>query len=284
MGRVPLSVRSSADQSEEYTALRDGVPEWMLASATSWTKQFFFDDHGWGRAASIERAEQYLRLKLEWTGSSDLNRASSAGKQLLALVADEVVGLDLIDFCLSTCYRSDSRPKRLQGILDRSASAWSVGLDDEDKFCLERRVDAAVEAAARVEMAEGSKAAAYLSSAWHLVYGRAPSPSSAYREAVRAIEASARPTVTPRDALATLGKMIAAMNDAPAKWVAVIGDIDTVRLMMTAVWRAQHDRHGTDDESKPANVSAGEAEAAVQYAVAQIHLFRTGAIRLADST
>ena len=140
-------------------------------------------------------------------------------------------------------------------------------------------MDATVLAAADREKAQRSKAAEYLRTAWHYLYGRNPIPSSAYRDAVRAVEAAARPVVTPNDELATLGKMIHALRDKPDKWETVIGDVDTVRMMMRTIWKSQSDRHGTDDPAKPRNVSQPEAEAAVQIAVTLVHLFRTGAIR-----
>ncbi|WP_420451562.1 hypothetical protein [Ilumatobacter sp.] len=279
MPRVPLSARNDPDQTTEYTALREGVPEWMKAGVTSWTRQFFFPSFGAVDTQQIERAEQYLRLNLRRTGGDQWEQAISAGERLLTLLYDDVGALDLIDYCLSTCYRHSDRAVAMQDILDRSASAWTVGADADDLACLERRVDATVEAAARAEMEERTRAATYLSKAWHSLYGRNPDPSSAHRDAARAVEASARPVVSETDHWATLGKMISALEHKPDKWVTEIGDVETVRLMMKAVWTSQHDRHGTDDESVPANVSEEEAQAAVHYAVALVHLFRTGAIR-----
>ena len=103
-------------------------------------------------------------------------------------------------------------------------------------------------------MSEQSDAAGYLRSAWHHVYGRNPNPSTAYRDAVRAVEAAARPVVTPTDDLATLGKMIYDLGVKPEKWGTVIGDVSTVRKMMETIWKSQLDRHGTDDTAKPLNV------------------------------
>ena len=165
------------------------------------------------------------------------------------------------------------------GILARSGSAWTVGRDSEGRDCLEKRVDPTVEGAGRREMSEQSNAAEYLQRAWHHVYGRNPNPSTAYHDAVRAVEAAARPVVTPKDDLATLGKMIPALRDKSEKWETVIGDVDTVRKMMKTILKSQFDRHGTDDTAKPLNVSQPEAEAAVQMGVTLVQLFRTGAIR-----
>jgi hypothetical protein len=52
----------------------------------------------------------------------------------------------------------------------------------------------------------------YLATAWNRAYGRNPDPSGAYRDAIRAVEASAKPIILPADPVATLGKMIAALG------------------------------------------------------------------------
>ena len=48
---------------------------------------------------------------------------------------------------------------------------------------------------------------------------------------------------------------------------------------MATIWKSQFDQHGTDDTTRPLNVSQPEAEAAVQMSVTLVQLFRTGAIR-----
>ena len=133
-----------------------------------------------------------------------------------------------MDYCLGIYYHTEHAAE-LREILDRSESAWTVGIDHESLWCLKRRVDATILAAANEEMEQRSNAAEYLRRAWHHVYGRNPNPSTAYHDAVRAVEAAARPVVTPNDGQATLGKMIPALKDKPGKWDTVIGDVDTVR-------------------------------------------------------
>ena len=93
--------------------------------------------------------------------------------------------------------------------------------------------------------------------AWHHVYGRNPNPSTAYHDAVRAVEVAARPAATPKDDQATLGKMIPAFQDKPEQWETVIGNVDTVRKMMATIWKSQFDRHGTDDTTKPESTDGG---------------------------
>lgn len=278
MPRPPLSVRNDPEASRRYEALADGIPPWMLSSAKAWVKSFFHDESGWARAQPIRGLEQHLRTQFEWNGSNDPARANSAGHHVLSLV-EGGRGLDILDYCAGLCEYNKQRLSLLEGLLDSSGSAWTTGLDDDGQPCLERRVDPTVEDAARSEIKREGNSSAYLRNAWHHAYGRDPDPSTSYRDAIRAVEAAARPVVSPNDGLATLGKMIAALRDRPEKWVVEIGTVETIRYMMATVWQNQHDRHGTDDESKPVNVSRAEAEAAVQLAVPLVHFFRTGVIQ-----
>lgn len=113
-----------------------------------------------------------------------------------------------------------------------------------------------------------------MTTAWNRLEGRNPDPSGAYREAIRAIECVAKPVITPNDSLATLGKMIGAMRSNPKKWTFVLGtDAGPVADMAALVWKSQLDRHGTDDESVPLNVSQEEADAAVHVSIALVRIF-----------
>ena len=273
MRRPPLSVRHDEAALEQYQALHDGIPKWMLGGVYAWSTKVLRSD------SDLMAAEQYFRERLDWSAIRRVRSSTNEGvAQLLGSR-----GLDFLDYCLGIAnYGVDvgyGFAEELQEILDRSGSAWKVGTDPEGRKCLERRVDATVLAAADREKSQRSKAAEYLRTAWHHLYGRDPDSSAAYRDAVRAVEAAARPVVTPKDHRATLGKMIVALNDKPEKWDTVIGDVDTVRKMMKTIWESQSDRHGTDDPAKPRNLSQPEAESAVQMAVTLVHLFRTGAIR-----
>lgn len=165
--------------------------------------------------------------------------------------------------------------------LNVGGSAWRVAETADGTPCLERRVDATAEDAAKQEMAQGGNAARHLSLAWHKVYGRTLDASSAFREAVRAVEAAAKPVVLPNDPVATLGKMIRALRDKPSKWQSDLGTVEQVASMMDDLWTAQLDRHGTDDESVRLSVTPEEAEAAVHLAVLLVQWFRNGHVRTA---
>ena len=236
----------------------------MHAGASDWASRFF------GRDSDLQKAEQALRAQLDW------NNFFAARRSLLVMLQHPVRGLDLLDYCL-WCDYEFGIAEDLQAILYRSGSAWKVGRDLNGRSCLEKRVDSTVEEAARREMEKQGNAAMHLQSAWHHAYRRNPDPSKAFSEAVKAVEAAARPVVSPKDQLATMGRMIGVMKATPQKWGTVIGEVDTVRMMMGTIWKSQVDRHGTDDPNRPP-VKQPEAEAAVQIAVTLVHLFRTRAI------
>lgn len=191
--------------------------------------------------------------------------------------------LDVLDgvLMMSRSLGAYNAADELNLILAASGSAWTVGEQPDGTPCLQRRVESTTEAAARIEFSAESRAARHLSIAWDKVYGRTPDASAAYREAVRGVEAAARPIVTPDDSLATLGKMIRALEDKPSKWSAEIGSIEAFTQMLRQLWTSQLDRHGTDDESVPLSVSPAQAEAAVHLAMTLVHWLRSSTVRRA---
>ena len=295
--RPPLSIRQN--QPGLDVPLVEGIPQHMFQGVLEWVSDIFgsaFLDPEFGSSEMVkqgyvtekvwskweadlrrrlQRAEQHLRRPLDW--DQDLR---SVKYQLLGWLDDNEAGLDLVDYCLSQL--ADADAIELDDMLEGSGSVWTVAMDGEMGFCLERRMDRTVRKGAQRELEQAGNPAAYLREAWSAIYRRNPNPSSGYRDAVRAIEAACHPTVIPDDPKATLGKAIAAMKVKPEKWVTEIGDVDTVLRMLESVWQSQSDRHGTDEVTRPLNVTQQEAEAALHLALALVHLFRTKAIRRAS--
>lgn len=283
----PLHVREGWTDEAEYGSLHEGVPEWLRASLRTWVEDRLTRPMRRGMAGAREAVEEplreierRLRLALRWD-----NGAWPALHQVLAWANDYpdrfLTALDVLLGRL-TGDAGDQAAERLDEILSQGGSAWRVATT-EDTWCLERRIDEAVQAVSDKAMEGTSSAARLLSDAWHAAYGRSPNPSEAYRDAVRAAEAAAKPVVTPDDPTATLGKMIVAMRDAPQKWTFTISaegisGVDVVRELMEVMWKGQHDRHGRHDPEGPIEVSVEEAEAAVHAAATLVHWFRSGAV------
>lgn len=286
----PLSVRQGGEEAvREHDALHEGVPEWLSASLTHWTasqlcsKVSAYTDgmpfYHWSRSALLG-VERDLKIALPWN-----NAVSGAGERLLAMAnSNPALFLDLLDYLLSrtNANYAGSEAGRLELLLETGGSAWRVA-ERDNRYSLERRVAAGV-AAAATEAMRSPRAGDLLRLAWVEAYGRDPNPSDAYRNAVRAVEAAAQPTIIPKDHLATLGKMIAAIRAAPQKWQLVFSThrtIDVVADMFETLWRGQFDRHGSADPSIPINVSLEEAQAAFHLAATLVQWFTAEHITLA---
>ncbi len=212
-------------------------------------------------------------------------KSESALRDLLERVGrDEEFGLDVIDFVLNHIDSYVSRydqpgdlAKEVAGLLRLGGSAWEVSANDDGSFALSRRAVGPVREAVE-SVRSSTRAHQHLVRAWNKLSGRNPDESAAYREAVRAVEAAARPVILPANDKATLGQMIAALRDKGDKWKVTIGTSDDVRRLMEIVWKGQLDRHGTDDASVPLSVSAEQADAAFSICLDLSRLFAGGHI------
>ncbi len=275
----PLSRRDD----ESYDALHEGVPPWLVGSLLDFveTELTYQPANTVGRLPDSEKlkeVERKLRVPLDWSQGGQ-----SALGNIRYNVGDGDYFLNLVDLLLSSVGKK-YEAVGVERELAEGGSAWTVDLSGDGPFRLLRRVDATVTAAARAVMSASGRAGQHLAKAWNEVYGRNPDPSTAYREAVRAVEAIGSPVISPNNPKATLGTMIADMRNDPKKWVVVLtpsaGDpVMMFRETMQLLWTAELSRHGTADESVPLDVSPSEAEAALHLAVTLVHWFHSGAIK-----
>lgn len=90
--------------------------------------------------------------------------------------------------------------------------------------------------------------------------------------------------VSPNNARATLGTVIADLKNDPQKWTVSLqspargGQVDAVRGMLELLWHGQSHRHGTPDPVAPLSVTKEQAEAAVHLAIAIVNFLSAGAI------
>jgi len=283
---TPLSQRDNSDS--EYHGLHEGVPPWLLQTLLTWIEHAFAHTRSTQAGRRVEMsypvqtmraAERELRFHLRETEGFWM------WSELRALLeVDEILMLDVIDWALHKGSYGSGTTKvtELNGYLESGGSVW-VAVPVSEVHELQRRVEAAALIAVTAATTPADNASTHLRDAWSKAYGRNPDPSGAYREAVRAVEAVAKPTIAPKDNLATLGKMIRAIEDAPHKFAIAldpkgIPPIDGLVTMMKLLWTAQLDRHGTDDTTKPLNVTQDQAESAVNLAVTLVQWFRSGAV------
>ena len=76
MSRPPLSVRRDKTELDRYQQLHDGIPSWMHAGLLVWATRFFRRD------SALQKAEQVLRVQLDWTNSHTAKRSLLARLQL----------------------------------------------------------------------------------------------------------------------------------------------------------------------------------------------------------
>ncbi len=275
----PLSQRNSPNS--EFDGPDDGVPAWMYQSVCRWIDGVIYVPRRAGQAPSDDlllAAEAALHVTFDWKTGSFSARPSA----LARIRRDGEFGLDFLDFLLGLVQQDKAAD--LNAILLRSSSAWEVRAASEPRqFELVRRAIGPVTDAIEDVRPVSERAHAHLMTAWSKLMGRNPDPSTAYREAIRAVEVVAAPVVTPNDKLATLGKIINAMRDKPEKWTVDLAEArpEQVTELAAMIWQSQFDRHGTHDESIPLSVSQEQADAAVHIAIALTRLFAGGHIRAA---
>jgi hypothetical protein len=266
---------------EDYEALHEGVPPWLRPSLEAWVRDLLRSPStGRWSFEKLRKLERELRLPLNGTESS------VADSFLMVLHEDDDVFLEVVDYLLRDLgLLSSTSLLPIITMLNEAGSAWRV-VRKSHGFGLERRVPEEVAASAKEAFAAEGGAGRHLQKAWSVTYGRHPNPTEAYAEAVKAVEAAAKPVVTPNDDKTTLGKMVSALRDRPEKWDVVLAapsgfdKVDVVRLMAQLLCQGQTDRHGGGGHGP---ITQNEAEAALHLAVVLVHWFTSGAIRTRSS-
>lgn len=289
----PLGVDTD-EKREQYDALHDGIPDWMVAAYWRWVRKALTVDgiiqgrFGYERFPTLnaELAEEMCQtLRIPIQDVSAYPQTENQGSRLLDIAISSIrphkEPLQIADYLLAHGgERVDD--VELEELLKRSKSAWRVGTRS-DRPGLERRVPAGVQVAADAVMAGSGDAGARLAEAWEALYGVNPDASKAYGLAIKAVEDVAVPIVSPRNNVATLGTVLRDMKnqddwklpmdreptEAPSK--------DVILAMGRLLWHGQHDRHG-GQPSAPGNVSIEEATVAVSLAVTLVQWFHAGLV------
>ena len=292
----PLSVREGR---RSLGVLHEGVPAHLERHLREWIGRFL--------TGRLERRVA-LQLEIELQAQAFSARTTLPPQKLwqhpgvdLLDVADLALQLDdeLLPrqgvparLVVSSGGRSQSQPtaaddrgalvREVTRLFDDANSVYRVARGAAGAMELQRRVDPAVQAAAEQAVASAeSRAGDLLRRAWTAAYSRSPTPPSAYRDAVLAVETLACPAVLPTDQAATLGKVINHLRDAADKWELGLADdgggraVDDVRGMFSLLWRGE-DRHGGRDYE---DVTFAEARAAVHLAVTLVQWLTDGVLR-----
>lgn len=214
------------------------------------------------------------------------------GMQLLDLV-DQILEL-ASDWSIrhdeTLSKRCKLRVFALRSILQDARSLYTVIPRDGGGVMLATRVDPTLRAAVDREAGTATSAAAHLRLAWSALHKLEPDPAIAYREAVKALEATLAPLVLPNDQAPTLGKVkTAIMNGGwkfsldrtgpPGKTPAISESASSsVTFLVDLIERVygSEARHGEGGVSR--KQSQEEAAAAVYSALAVMGWVSAGAI------
>lgn len=166
------------------------------------------------------------------------------------------------------------RIEKLTEILTLGNSAYAIRADGRG---LELRILPEVRDQVQtvVDAAPGSPGE-HLTAAWTAAYSRTPDSVRSYAEAIKAVEAAAASTISPKNLKATLGTMIRDMKAAPHKWTFAIarpnGDsVEDVQRLMSLLWEGQTSRHGGVNPTVPETIEA--ARAATHIAATLVQFF-----------
>lgn len=267
----PFSVRQAGtEEAAAFDVPHVGAPPWLQASLMAWVRPRIRAE-----AAALGVVNR-LHLTLEGRNTSSFLEVRCS--------RDPKVLLDVVDALINEPHRNDAAARELDGILKDGGSALTVG-KGANGFELQERVDPTVTAAAKAAASTNDRSGQHLARAWSAAYRRNGDPGAAYGEAVKAVEAAACPVVIPKDQACTLGKVIPALRDGAKRFEvgldpgqAPVDQVGVVVGMLELLWKGQN-RHGSDDESTPIDVSPQEAAAAVHLAVVLVQWFRAGVVR-----
>jgi hypothetical protein len=287
---VPLSARIGARAVDR--TLHEGVPDWLVRPLLDWLERTL-NERTVQLVATRMRISLLASVDPPQTLCAELEhrvRFSFDNSEWDVLDAiDYLVQVDWDELWLPDINVGSSEPlpgsdklSHLQRILVEGGSAYHVSIAHQH---LERRVDeTAAKAFERSATVSGDEAGRHLRQAWIATYGLHPNPTTAYREAVRAVEAVACPLVVPHDPKPTLGKVIGHLKDASGKWALAIpgsgaagGGIVPLVGMLELLWTGQVSRHAGAPTSR--DQGQIEAEAAVSLAATLVQWFATGVVR-----
>lgn len=266
---------------DRHAALVGGIPVWMRRPLSDWLRELV--DVRYGQPAHLLRIfDQRVRLPgILLSGVQEDFGFDSLESQLFDHPDDYLALLDFLIFSLNTAGRHATLDE-LQSILRISSSEWKVGKRGSHAG-IEKRVPEGVQHAADEVMAVPGHAGQLLSEAWHAAFGRDPDFEKAYAKSIKAVEAAAIPSVSPKNVNATLGTVIAQMRDQKDWKLELTREHSThtsaqVLLgMMQMLWTGQNDRHAGQTGYQPSTQS--EAETAVLLAVPLVQWFTSGALQ-----
>lgn len=269
--------------------LYEDVPDWLLKPLLDWLEkelrprpaEWVAIRHRLSILDSDAEPVHAVRVALEQRA-----RESESGRWDILDAIDYLFQIDLDGDLGIPAHWGGNRPiagsspvELLNDLLATGGSAYRIR-----RSRLERRVaEATVTAFEHAAATANDEASMHLQRAWKATYGRDPDPSSAYGDAVQAVEAVACPVLLPKDPKPTLGKAIARLRDRPEDWHLVLAGeqeakgIAPLQGMLQLLWTAQRSRHAGGPDTRDQLLA--EAEAAVSLAITCVQWFTNGFVK-----
>lgn len=267
---------SARDGKSEPDGPFEGVPAHLAAPLAEWVAGHFRRTFGLENTDLLRQLAVLLRVPKRPGGLDD-----DLLEQMLNMgLEDEEFCLDLVDALLWFGRLLPGMSNRLSTILAIGGSVWTISPDNRS---LTRRLDATAHAQAQIALAVEDRASSELAEAWRNAFGRNPNASDAWDHAIKAIEESLKPIVTPTNAGATLGNILGDLRSQSVKFNCILRDnglrgsvdpIIAIENILHLIW-PNPDRHGGADKRMP---SLTEAQAVVQLAITIVQWARTGVI------
>ena len=278
----PLGIDSD-EEIAEYDALHDGIPKWMYSALWEWVRsEITIVKKDYATKGSVQHLDRRIvepMLQTLQIRIPDVRNSFHPIRDMIITLQDESKDLQIVYYILA--YSSRAKADKLEEILTRCKSAWTVGTRS-GKRGLARRVPLGVQVGADSVIERAGRAGKHLAKAWENLYGIQQNISEAYRLAILAVEDAAIPRISPYNGRATLGTVLRDLESqgdwslpmtrehekAPSK--------DVLIGMIRLLWHGQHDRHGGQEEQEP--VSKQEAIVAIGLATTLVHWFDAGIV------
>ena len=277
--KPPFSVRTNPESLEDFFVLKEGLPHWVQEPMWRFLNDRFYvrGRHGWHFALP------FLDLLGGLTGHKLPRNQADLQRRFFG---DDELFLDAVDFGLHWVSEERDARKDVEQLtlyLEHARSVYTIGKDDDGKYEIQYRQPPELTRLVEETTRGRDRSARHIREAWSSAFKRDANLNAAGAAAVKAVEVVAKPVIIPNNDRATLGQIIRAMRDKPAKWETdseADRGFETVTEMMDQIWKG-HYRHG--DETKPFEASAAGTEMIVHLAVLVVHWFNSGKIRRVSS-
>lgn len=251
----------------------DGIPPHLEPQLRYWMSESLrYTQDGAVRALALK-----LRIPVGDYARSSLLNAARGDEAVLWDIVEGILQLDVIyhsPMSNSLTRGSITSRKRaeVRTMLDLAGSVYTVS---DDGLIVERVSEEATETYAGAVSME-DPISDQLRQAWGHAYGRNPDASDAWDHAIKAVEAMLGAIVEPNNTKATLGSMLAVLNNSPQKFrCAYLGRnhdhaIENVIPSLWVIWR-NPDRHASGTVQNP---TLEEARAVVTLTAALVQTHR----------